>query len=111
MDVELQIQKHLKRSPAPTVFKVFKPKGTLKEGDTYKTKIELASEIVNELIEFGVKIELVLADSLYGEASLFMRTLDKYKLPWVLAIRSNHGVLIRVIASNGMEKKCENIDF
>lgn len=78
----------------PLMFKVFKPKGTLKEEDTYNTKIELASEIVNELIEFGFKIELVLADSLYGEASLFIRTLDKYKLPWVLAIRSNHGVLM-----------------
>ena len=78
----------------PLMFKVFKPKGTLKEEDIYKTKIELASEIVNELIEFGFKIELVLADSLYGEASLFIRTLDKYKLPWVLAIRSNHGVLM-----------------
>ena len=78
----------------PLMFKVFKPKGTLKEEDAYKTKIELASEIVNELIEFGFKIKLVLADSLYGEASLFIRTLDKYKLPWVLAIRSNHGVLM-----------------
>ena len=78
----------------PLMFKVFKPQGTLKEGDTYKTKIELASSIVDELIDLGFKIELVLADSLYGEASLFIRTLDKYKLPWVLAIRSNHGVLM-----------------
>ena len=76
----------------PLIFKVFKPKGTLKENDTYKTKIELASSIVTELIEFGFKIELVVADSLYGEASSFLRTLDKYKLPWVVAIRSNHGV-------------------
>jgi len=78
----------------PLIFKVFKPKGTLKDGDTYKTKIELASEIVNELREFGFKIELVLADSLYGEASIFIETLNKYKLDWVLAIRSNHGVLM-----------------
>ncbi len=76
----------------PLVFKIFKPKGTLKESDTYKTKIELASSIVNELIEFGFKIELVLADSLYGEASSFIKTLDQHNLPWVLAIRSNHGV-------------------
>ena len=55
-------------------------------------KIELASSIVTELIEFGFKIELVLADSLYGEASSFIRTLDKHNLAWVLAIRSNHGV-------------------
>ena len=76
----------------PLLFKIFKPKGTLKENDSYKTKIELASSIVAELIEFGFNIELVLADSLYGEANSFIRTLDKYNLPWVLAIRSNHGV-------------------
>jgi SRSO17 transposase len=76
----------------PLICKVFKPKGTLKEGDTYQTKIELASSIIQELIESGFKIELVLADSLYGEASSFIATLNKYQLPWVLAIRSNHGV-------------------
>ena len=76
----------------PLMFKIFKPKGTLKESDTYKTKIELASSIVTELIEFGFKIDLVLADSLYGEASSFVKTLEKHNLPWVLAIRSNHGV-------------------
>lgn len=76
----------------PLIFKVFKPKGKLKESDTYKTKIELASSIVTELVEFGFKIKLVLADSLYGEASSFIRTLAKHQLSWVLAIRSNHGV-------------------
>ena len=76
----------------PLIFRVFKPKGRLKESDTYKTKIELASSIITELREFGFKIELVLADSLYGEASSFIRTLENYKLPWVMAIRSNHGV-------------------
>jgi SRSO17 transposase len=50
----------------PLSVKVFKPKGTIKEGDKYKTKIELASEMIIELIESGFNIELVLADSLYG---------------------------------------------
>ena len=76
----------------PLMFKVFKPKGTLKSGDKYQTKIELASSIITELVEFGFEIELVLADSLYGEASSFLSTLNKYKLPWLVAIRSNHGV-------------------
>jgi SRSO17 transposase len=76
----------------PLLFKVFKPKGTLKAGDEYFTKIELAIEIIKELMEFGFRIELVLADSLYGESNSFIRTLDKYKLPWIVAIRSNHGV-------------------
>ncbi len=51
----------------PLIVKVFKPKGTLKPEDKYKTKIELASEIITELIESGFNIERVLADSLYGE--------------------------------------------
>ncbi|MEA5622896.1 IS701 family transposase [Nostoc sp. UHCC 0251] len=76
----------------PLNVKIFKPKGTLKEGDKYKTKIELASEIITELIEAGFNIELVLADSLYGESSQFIRKLAEYKLDYVVAIRSNHGV-------------------
>jgi SRSO17 transposase len=44
------------------------------------------------LIDFGFSIELVLADSLYGESSSFLSTLDKFNLPWVVAISSNHEV-------------------
>lgn len=76
----------------PLSFKVFKPKGTLKAGDKYKTKIELASEIITELINEGFNIELVLADSLYGESSEFLEKLNEYELAYVVAIRSNHGV-------------------
>ena len=72
----------------PLIFKVFKPKKALKEEDYYQTKIELASEIIEELIEFGFNIELVLADSLYGESNPFIRTLDKYQLSWIVAIRT-----------------------
>ncbi len=48
----------------PLIFKVFKPKGTLKPEDKYKTKIELAKEILEELINWGFNIDLVLSDSL-----------------------------------------------
>lgn len=83
----------------PLMFKVFKPKGRLKSGDNYQTKIKLGSLIITELIEFGFKIEVVLADSLYGESSSFIRTLDKFKIPWIVAIRSNHGVWMPSIQS------------
>jgi SRSO17 transposase len=78
----------------PLLFKVFKPQGTLKEEDKYKTKIELATEIITELVEFGFNIELVLADSLYGESSQFIKKLAAYNLAYVVAIRSNHAVLL-----------------
>jgi SRSO17 transposase len=104
---------------------VFKPKGTLKESDTYQTKIELASSIITELINFGFKIELVLADSaectaacdsdlksesvgsLYGEASSLIRTLENHKLSWVVAIRSNHGVWLSCESKVRANKWCE----
>ena len=76
----------------PLIFKIFKPKGTLKESDKYKTKIELASEIITELMESGFNIELVLADSLYGESSQFIRKIAEYNLGYVVSIRTNHGV-------------------
>lgn len=87
---------------------MFKPKGTLKAQDKYQTKIELAAEIITELINEGFKIKLVLADSLYGEASAFLSPcvkkqlagessqflskLAEHNLDYVVAIRSNHAV-------------------
>ena len=87
--------------------KVFKPEGTLKEGDKYKTKIELASEIITDLIEDNFNIELVLADSLYGESSQFLRELDEQNLAYVVAIRSNHGVWLPVGQSFREKKWCK----
>ncbi|NJK53047.1 MAG: hypothetical protein HC936_09925 [Leptolyngbyaceae cyanobacterium SU_3_3] len=71
------------------MFKVFKPKHRLKPEDVYQTKLQLAQSIIEELVEFGFKIERVLADSLYGESHPFGRSLDQLNLPWIVAIRSN----------------------
>ena len=76
----------------PLIVKVFKPKGTLKAEDKYQTKIELAAEVITELINEGFNIKLVLADSLYGESSQFLRKLAEHNLDYVVAIRSNHAV-------------------
>lgn len=70
----------------PLTFKVFKPKATLKESDKYQTKIELAAEIIRELMNEGFNIDLVLADSLYGESSQFLNQLTEYNLSYVVAI-------------------------
>ncbi len=91
----------------PLTVKVFKPKGTLKAEDKYKTKIELASEIIAELMESGFNIKLVLADSLYGESSQFIRKLAEYKLDYVVAIRSNHGVWLPAEQSVRANKWCK----
>ena len=91
----------------PLTVKVYKPKGTLKSSDKYKTKIELASEIITELIKEGFNIELVLADSLYGESSQFIQKLTEYQLAYVVAIRSNHAVWLPAEQSVRANKWCK----
>lgn len=76
----------------PLMTKIYKPKSRLKVGDKYKTKTAIAGEMVRELKELGLEIEIVLADSLYGESSTFLEVLEELKLEYVVSIRNNHGV-------------------
>jgi DDE superfamily endonuclease len=76
----------------PLLFKVYKPRTRLNPGDNYKTKPELAVEIIQELQQWGFQFEVVLADSLYGESGDFISELEKLHLKYVVAIRSNHVV-------------------
>lgn len=55
---------------------------------------ELAIEILQELQAWNLQIELVLTDSLYGESGDVISVLERLKLPFIVAIRSNHGVLV-----------------
>jgi SRSO17 transposase len=75
------------------IAEVYKPRERLKEGDDYKSKPQIGGEIIKKLREMGLKIKLALADSEYGESEdNFVSILNKEKLNFVLAIRSNHGV-------------------
>jgi SRSO17 transposase len=76
----------------PLLFRVFKPETRLKPGDVYKTKPQLAIEIVEELVALGFRFRVVLTDSLYGESGPFVSALHRLGLRYVVALRSNHGV-------------------
>ncbi len=76
----------------PLLFKVYKPHTRLLADDTYKTKPQLAIELIKELRARGFQFDLVLADSLYGESTEFLEALEELHLKYVLAIRSNHGM-------------------
>jgi SRSO17 transposase len=78
----------------PLIFRIFKPKTCLQPGDVYQTKPQIALEILRELQGWGFNIKLVLADSLYGEAGDVIAVLEQLKLDFIVAIRSNHGVLM-----------------
>jgi len=78
----------------PLMFKIYKPKSRLKAGDEYQSKPQIAVEMIREIQAMGFVIERVLADSLYGESGSFIEVLHQLKLPYIVAIRSNHGVLM-----------------
>jgi SRSO17 transposase len=76
----------------PLLFRVFKPQPRLKPGDVYKTKPQLAVELIEELLALGFRFRGVLADSLYGESGSFISALHRLGLQYVVALRANHGV-------------------
>jgi SRSO17 transposase len=76
----------------PLLFRVFKPESRLKPGDVYKTKPQLAVEIIEELVALGFQFSVVLADCLYGESPEFIGARHRLQLEYVVAIRSNHAV-------------------
>ncbi len=76
----------------PLTFRFFKPTSRLKAGDVYKSKPLLAVDLLEELCRRGFHVSVVLADSMYGESSDVTRALHRLKLPYVVAIRSNHPV-------------------
>lgn len=78
----------------PLLFKIYKPKSRLKPNDEYQSKPQWAVQLIQEIQALGFVIERVLADSLYGESAAVISRLEKLQLPYVVAIRSNHGVLM-----------------
>lgn len=53
----------------PLLFEIYKPKSRMKEGDTYQSKPQIAAKLVRQLVNQGLQIRYVLADSLYGEST------------------------------------------
>jgi len=51
----------------PILFEIFKPKKRLKSGEKYKTKPEIAGELIEKIVELGFEIKGVLSDSLYND--------------------------------------------
>ena len=69
-----------------------KKAGIPQEFRAYKTKPELAVDIVKRQKENGVKFDFVGADGLYGNAPHFLNSLDKMGLLFVVEIHSNERV-------------------
>ena len=49
------------------MFEIYKPKERLKLKDSYRSKPQIASQMIREIKAMGFEIDYVLADSLYGK--------------------------------------------
>jgi SRSO17 transposase len=77
----------------PLCFEVYKHRERLKDGEEHQSKPQIAATMIRQLQAMGFQFELVLADSLYGESQTnFVNVLEELKLPYILAIRSNHAL-------------------
>jgi len=75
------------------MFEIYQPKERLTLKDSYRSKSQIASQIIREIKAMEFEIDCVLADSLYGEStSTCIRSLQGLNLQFAVAIRSNHGV-------------------
>lgn len=75
----------------PLTFRVFKPQSCLRKDDVFKTKPQLAAEMIEELLDLGFRFKVVVADSLYGESPDFVQALRRHGLKYAVSLRSNHG--------------------
>ena len=64
----------------PLAFRLYKPRRRLQPGDVYKSKPQLAVELIQELAAQGLHFSVVLADSLYGESDDFISALHRLGL-------------------------------
>lgn len=70
----------------PKTIEAYKPKERLEAEDTYKSKPEIAAQMIRDLQAMGFQFKLVLANSLYGESgSNFVDVLYQLNLNFVVA--------------------------
>ena len=82
--------------------------GIPKEFQKYKTKPQLATEIVKRQKESGIKFDFVGADGLYGNAPHFLRSLDEMELLFVVEVHSNERVYVEKPLINVPDKKSDD---
>ena len=78
----------------PLLFEVFKPERRLKPGERHRSKIQIAIGLLDEVASWGLEVELVVADALYGEAGDFVQALARHRWPYVLAVRRDHAMFL-----------------
>ena len=62
-----------------------------KADGAFRTKPQIALELVERAVQMGIPFQTVVADILYGEHREFRRGLEKRRIPYVLAVKPSYG--------------------
>ncbi|MGG6270890.1 transposase [Leptolyngbya sp. AN03gr2] len=81
------------RAVYPLAFQVFKPRSRLEPNDQYKTKSEIALELIREISKAGFRVELILTDSLHDEETDFISVIEQLNLPYIIAVHRRKDAL------------------
>lgn len=77
----------------PVGFEPYTPSHHFRSGKTdpaFRTKLKIASELVEEAVEKGIPFRAVVADSFYGEDRGFKRSLEELGVGYVLSLKKSH---------------------
>ena len=64
--------------------------GGAKDDPGFRTKLEIARQLVERSVQMGVPFRAVVADSFYGEDRGFRRSLEKSGVGYVLSLKKSH---------------------
>jgi SRSO17 transposase len=79
----------------PLHVRPYTPASRLAKGQhdpTFRTKPQVAKELVSAARTAGIPFRAVVADSLYGENRDFEQTLRQAQVPYVVALKPSHGI-------------------
>jgi SRSO17 transposase len=62
-----------------------------KADSAFRTKPQIALELVDRAVQMGIPFRAVVADILYGEHREFRRGLEERHIPYVLAVKPSYG--------------------
>lgn len=80
-----------------------------KADPTFRTKPQLAVELVDAALEAGVPFRAVVADCFYGENATFEGALEEATLPYVLALKPSSGVWAPAEAAHTPEEAAREL--
>jgi hypothetical protein len=85
------------------------PKG--KQDPAFRTKPQLAVQLIDAALEMGISFRAVVADCFYGENGTFERALRQAGLPFVLGLKASHAIWAPADAIHSPQEALEELDW